>query len=214
MLAFGSVVGQLNTATKWWVEKTPLNEYSADVIFELWPEARMLHIVRDPRDNFSSYERKHPDWTPQHFARKWRRSTRAGIEHSQRFGIDRYLMINYEHLVSRNSEVINQICAFLEIEFEDILLQPTKVGRGWKANTMFDQDFEQVSSAPVGRWKNILSKFEADVVEVITAKQMKARGYDLAGHWGLWALVYGTYWRLRQDFYFRLGSGRDEKGFI
>jgi hypothetical protein len=212
-LAFGTVSGQLGEETAWWVEKTPLNEYYADEIFVRWPEARMLHIVRDPRDNYSSYERKHADWTAQHFARKWRRSTRAGSINQQKYGITRYLMVNYEDLVINTRQKIEQISDFLGIKLTENLLQPTKVGRGWKANTMFDEVFEQVSSSPVGRWRSILSDFDVGVIETIASKQMKAQGYPLAGRGGLRAFAYGLYWRLRQNYYFSLGAGRNQKGF-
>lgn len=213
VLAFGTASGQLSDETAWWVEKTPMTEYFTDDLFKLWPEARILHIVRDPRDNYSSYERKHTDWSAQHFARKWRRSTQAGFINQQQYGTNRYLMINYEDLVTKNRQTILQVCDFLEIKFEEILLRPTKVGRDWKANTMFDQAFEQVSSVPVGRWMTNLTKFQVDVIEVIAAKQMKARGYPLKGGWGLRAFLHGLYWRLRQDYYFSLGAGRGQKGF-
>ncbi|MEN8243171.1 MAG: sulfotransferase, partial [Chloroflexota bacterium] len=210
VIAFGDAAGQLSESASRWVEKTPLHEYAANKIFELWPEAKILHIVRDPRDNFSSYERKHADWTAQHFARKWRRSTRAGLTSLRRFGPDRYLMLKYEDLVLDNQEVIERICTFLEIRFEEILNQPTKVGKAWSANTMFGVGSEQISSAPVGRWENILSNDDVTVIEVIASKQMKACGYPQKRQWGLRGLVHGGYWRLRQNYYFSLGAGRNK----
>ena len=61
VLAFGLVSGVLIREPCYWVEKSPYNEYFANYIFSWWPEARCIHILRDPRDNFASYRRKHPD---------------------------------------------------------------------------------------------------------------------------------------------------------
>lgn len=212
VLAYGEVVQHLSDETTRWVEKTPLNEYHADKVFSMWPDAKMLHITRDPRDNFSSYERKHNDWDSQKLARRWRRSTRTGIQNQERFGSERYLMLNYEDLVLNNREMLDRICAFLEIEFEEILCKPTKVGRAWTSNTMFDTTFEQISSIPVGRWKTILSHYDVTVIEVIAANQMKYCGYELEGRWGLLPYLNGIYWRMRQDLYFSLRAGRGERG--
>jgi hypothetical protein len=78
VLAYGQVSGLATPATRLWVEKSPYNEYYAAQIFAWWPEARCIHILRDPRDNYVSYRRKHPEWQPEFFALNWRRSTAAG----------------------------------------------------------------------------------------------------------------------------------------
>ena len=71
VLAYGAVSQQLKLGTRYWVEKSPYNEYYAEQIFAWWPQARCIHIVRDPRDNYVSYQRKHPDWATEFFANNW-----------------------------------------------------------------------------------------------------------------------------------------------
>ena len=99
ILAYGQVTGQITSATRHWVEKTPYNEHYAAQIFAWWPAALMVHTVRDPRDNFASYRRKHSNWSPDAFAMNWARSTQAGFDNLARFGADHYWMLRYEDLV-------------------------------------------------------------------------------------------------------------------
>ena len=90
ILAYGRVSQQITDQTKGWVEKSPYNEYYAEQIFTWWPQARCIHILRDPRDNYVSYQRKHPDWSAEFFATNWSRSTQAGMNNHQKFGETRY----------------------------------------------------------------------------------------------------------------------------
>jgi len=43
---------------KYFVEKTPFNEFYLNTILKWFPTAKFIHIVRDPRDNFLSYKKK------------------------------------------------------------------------------------------------------------------------------------------------------------
>jgi hypothetical protein len=158
ILAYGEASGRLGPQARRWVEKSPYNERYADRIFEWWPEARCLHVVRDPRDNYASYRRKHPDWTPAAFADSWRRSTVRGWRNQRKFGGERYHIIRYEDLVLETEEAITDIVRFLGIEDASTLRLPTRDGRTWKGNSMFGEDFEGISQRPVGRYAEALAE--------------------------------------------------------
>ena len=148
ILAYGQVTGRLGDKTVHWVEKTPMNELFAEQIFQWWPEARCIHVVRDPRDNHVSYRRKHPDWTAEFFARNWRRSTHAGLVNRERYGETRYRLIRYEDFTRDPEAHINQLCAFLGISDDPSMRKPTRGGKAWTGNSMFADKFSGISSAP------------------------------------------------------------------
>lgn len=178
MLAYGQVCGQLGTQTHAWVEKSPYNEFYAGQIFEWWPQARCVHILRDPRDNFLSYKRKHPDWSAEFFAANWRRSTRAGQEDRERFGDGRYLILTYEDLTSAPELSLHRLTGFLDIDWNDSLTAPTRAGEGWQGNSMFADRFQAISAAPVARWKEKLPQSDAAVIEVMAGALMDRFGYE------------------------------------
>jgi hypothetical protein len=177
MLAFGRVTGKWTKDSLHWVEKTPFNEHFAKQIFDWWPEALCIHTVRDPRDNFVSYHRKHENWTARQFAASWRRSTREGLSHQKRYGKDRYIIIRYEDLTSAPEEVIQNLCAFMGIRADESMFKPTRGGKSWQGNSMFSEEFEAISSAPVGRWKDLLAPEELVTLEMIDRRQMDALHY-------------------------------------
>jgi len=177
VLAYGQVTGQAGPEQRLWVEKSPYNEYFAAQIFDWWPEARCLHILRDPRDNFVSYRRKHPDWQAEFFARNWRRSTRAGLDNQRTYGDSRYLILRYEDLTQAPQEHLQRMTAFLGIDWDPSLANPTRAGSSWAGNSMFDDQFQGISAAPVARWKDKLAPQDAAIIELMAGDAMQAAGY-------------------------------------
>lgn len=182
ILAFGKVSGQLTDVSRHWVEKTPYNEQYASQIFTWWPESRVVHTVRDPRDNFASYHRKHADWSPEAFALNWVQSTQAGLDNHQQYGSDRYLLLRFEDLTSAPEAKLNQLCQFLGINDDPTLRQPVRGGKPWGGNSMFADQFTAISVAPVGRWTESLQPDEVATLELIAGPVMQQLDYPLQGN--------------------------------
>ncbi len=183
VLAYGQVSGQLNHDSRWWVEKSPYNEYFADKIFQWWPEARCIHIVRDPRDNYVSYRRKHPDWSPEFFAANWKRSTQAGLQNRRLYGDERYTILRYEDLTRAPEEYLKTMVNFLGITWDPSLSAPTRAGEQWQGNSMFADQFQSISAAPVARWKEKLAPLDAAVIALANHPEMDSLGYMKPQDW-------------------------------
>jgi hypothetical protein len=181
IFAFGLAHHQASKLTQYWVEKTPYNEHFADTIYRWWPEARCLHVVRDARDNYATYHRKHSGLAVEEFAASWKASLRAGMRNQKRFGEQRYKIIKYEQLTQQPDQVIKEITGFLGIHDDDILMTPTTNGILWEGNSMFDDRFTAISSKPLGRWKTQLEPEEVGLIEMVCGAWMKPMGYSLQG---------------------------------
>ena len=182
ILAFGNVSGQANPKTRYWLEKTPYNEYFTEKIFAWWEDARCIHVIRDPRDNFASYRRKHPDWDAELFALNWQKSTRTGIRNQARYGKNRYMILRYEDLTQESETTLAEIREFLGIDNHRILYIPTRAGIPWQGNSMFDDKFSGISASTVGRWKKSLQQEEVAVIEWTNRDLMKRLRYPLSGN--------------------------------
>lgn len=182
VLAFGQVYGKLNEGTKYWVEKTPHNEQFTDQIFEWWPEARCIHVIRDPRDNYASYQTKRSFQLPlSRFTEEWQASTHAGIDNQRKYGQDAYMLVNYERLLQSPEEILAQITDFLGIEDDPALRIPTTGGAPWEGNSMFGDTFETISTAPIGRYRDNLEKKELRAIETMLYREMMRMGYPTEG---------------------------------
>jgi hypothetical protein len=178
ILAFGKASNSLAPNRQFWVEKSPYNEFYTDKIFSWWPKTKCIHIIRDPRDNFISYERKHPEWTAKVFTTNWMRSSRAGIENLNKFGKERYYILRFEDLLTDPEKTTMEIAEFLQISWDNALLEPTRVGDGWQGNSMFAEKYQSISTAPIGRWKELIDPYDLEIIQIIGDDVMRFFEYD------------------------------------
>ncbi len=196
--AYGQAHGKISTDTLYWLEKTPYNEHFAESVFKWWPEARCIHIVRDPRDNFVTYQRKHPGLSAEDFSLGWNSSTKAGFQNRDRFGRKNYLLLRYEDLTTDSEKSLQEIIAFLDIRDEEILRIPTNNGIPWEGNSQFGDKFRGISTKPVGRWKRELFDKNIEIIETICAESMGLLGYESQNRSRLKSYFYIFNWSLRQ----------------
>lgn len=101
-----------------WGDQTGLVERYADEIMDAYPDARMIHMVRDPRDR---YEASLALW-PKGRGRvggasaRWRYSMDLGERNRRRYP-DRYLFVRYEDLVLRPEETARRVSEFVNVPF-------------------------------------------------------------------------------------------------
>ncbi|MGM0374619.1 MAG: hypothetical protein ACQEQQ_09410, partial [Chloroflexota bacterium] len=75
-------------------------------------------------------------------------------------------------------EILQTLVDFLAIDYHEVLLKPTRVGRSWWGNSMFDDKFQEISDDPVGRWRGNLSSLAAGIIMAKSGEVMSAYGYD------------------------------------
>ena len=176
-----------------WAEKTPLNIRHLAWILERWPEARVIHVVRDGRDVVCSM-REHPDrrwvdgrWVKElqprpmeDHARRWVADTAAGMRYR---GDPRYLEVRYEDLVSDPAATLGGVLAFLGEPYEEGLLAigsaiAPPAGDGGRPDAA-----GAITTTSVGRWRRDLSEADRDVVRRIAGSRLVDLGYATGTDW-------------------------------
>src|SRR5258706_961979 len=98
-----------------WCEKTP--EQRAADVRQLFPDARIVHIVPDPRSMTASslampWERA----GARELAGRWAKFTGDNL------AVDGLLLVRYEQLTTEPEAVLQEVCAFIGEEFEPEML--------------------------------------------------------------------------------------------
>lgn len=158
---------------KYWVEKTPQNELNAQKLSRMFPKAKFIHVLRDPLNNIASLRkldtyRRWKGSTLSH-ARVIKRLFRSAQKNLEKIGNENYLIIKYEELTKNPSLVMNRICAFLDIEYDQTLLTPTENGKLAISNSMFQND--RVMGEILNREQNLLYQKEftrAELENIVT----------------------------------------------
>jgi hypothetical protein len=191
--AYGIVFGANWRNCARWVEKTPRTESHPDVLDELFPDAKLIQIVRDPRAVFASVKNRIVNQYGYHakahrLVRSWNRSARE-IPRLLR-NASRFLVIRYEDLVRNPRDVLETICRFGGFDFTENMLEPTRAGNGWRGNSAFHKAFNGISTASVDQWKDTLTEQEIWWIEMHCRKGMVLANYpfqtDARFTWSRW----------------------------
>jgi omega-hydroxy-beta-dihydromenaquinone-9 sulfotransferase len=189
---FGAVVQQIaaDSSKKIACEQTPRNIFYARRLLELYPNARIVHIVRDPRAVLASQKnrwrmrqlgaghlpasemlRNRVNYHPITMGQLWSKATEAA---SQLEGHSRFMLVRFEDLASEPELNTRRICNFVGVPFEKDMLD---VPRWGSSNVTHSNDIKGVSNEVLNQWRGSLSKGEALLSEKITHKMLTRFGY-------------------------------------
>jgi len=175
------VLGRSKEKITRWVEKTPDNSYCMRRIQKCFPDAKVIVMLRDPRGKFAGHlERKRKGG--QNFSafnplRNWLQT--AALIREQQDHTDSVLVVRFESLLTDPEPVMREVCDFLQIPFDPVVLIPTKSGELWSGNSAVMDKFTSISTVPIERWKKIMTSREISWVELHCRRDMQRHGYTL-----------------------------------
>jgi len=187
---------------KFYSEKSPQNIPVISELIKLFPRARFIHVVRDPRGIIASMlqvgsRARNKNLTLQNFTR----SLHAAIDYVTKCfdagfsaannTADKVLTVCYENLVGEPESETKRICAFLHLDWSAQMLQPGNFTHlGEKAITVKSDklwyDKETYQSNPntrsILKWKTTLTPIQqAVIVSAFKDHQELSRlGYDFS----------------------------------
>lgn len=106
-----------------WGDQTGLIERYADQVLAAYPGAKMIHMLRDPRDRYEASLALWPKGRGRAggAAARWRYSARLGQRNARRHP-DRYRVVRYEDLVREPGRTVHEVATFLGEEYEPAML--------------------------------------------------------------------------------------------
>ena len=138
--------------------------------FSIYPDGKLISIIRDPRNWFPSAVRHNLDkyGDIRQALNQWNESAQSMLWNKERYG-DRVCIINFDDLVKRTEAVMRYLAEFLNIQFDDILLTPTFNKIPIKPNTSFNLEDPGIIVSVLDRYKT-LKQEELEIVEEMTGK--------------------------------------------
>jgi len=147
--------------------------------FEIYPDGRLISIIRDPRNWYPSAIRHKPRVCRdiRDGMDLWKKSAQAMLRNKDRYE-DRVCILTFEDLISKTELVMHYLAEFLEIKFEDILLEPTFNKYPIRANTSFEAEKNGILNSTLQRYKT-LTREELEFIEN-TSKELYGQVLSLA----------------------------------
>jgi hypothetical protein len=166
-----------------WGDKSLNTERYADLIFESYPNARILHVIRDPRDRYASALAR---WKVSRGgagagSAVWLSSLKLGEQNEKKYP-DRYKIVHYETLARQPEETVRSICEFLDEEFTPIMLsmKGAEQFRDEGGNSSYGHyEPGKISTRSIGRFRDVLSPRQIAFIQVALGTHMTALGYEI-----------------------------------
>ena len=166
-----------------WGDKSHDLEGHAQAIFDCYPKAKMIHIIRDPRDRYVS-------------AHKANRVGRSGVaggiaawlwsadlaKRNLRRYPEGYKIVRFEEVVFRTEETLRDICNFIEEEYAPKMLsmQGAATFRDKGGNSSFQSHQSgSISRSPVGRFRQFLPQRELALMQAFAKHEMMDFDYQV-----------------------------------
>jgi hypothetical protein len=156
-----------------WGDKTPAYVDHIDLIDKALPDARFVHIIRDPRDQALS-ERAIWGKSLRRSAETWRRRI-ANARASRAAAEGRYIELTYEGLVNDPERELRRLSSWLRIDFQPSMLS-SYTGSDELGQMVGAQS---ISNAAIGGRRRNLSTSDEILVASLTGDIGRSLAYDL-----------------------------------
>ncbi|MGI9547443.1 MAG: sulfotransferase family protein [Flavobacteriaceae bacterium] len=160
------------------VDKDPRNLEFMEEISKQIEGAKIIHIIRDPRDVVHSktkakWSANRPFWL---HAMIGEAQLKKGAVMAKTIDENGYFKLQYEDLLKSPEEVLKRTCNFIDVPYEDRMLHFNESARElvsesemqWKKETL-----QPLITTNVNKWKDNFSYFQVVLIETLSRWTMK-----------------------------------------
>ncbi|MEH1127852.1 sulfotransferase family protein [Micromonospora sp. CPCC 206061] len=167
-----------------WGDKRPVYVSNIPILIRLFPDAQIVHIVRDGRDCVASLKQMswHRGGVHQAIS-AWAQAIDHGRWAAQALGSRAYHEVTYEDLVRDPETELRPLCDYLGEDYDPAMRDPSALAqvavpgrKTWHGRTR-----QPVSAERVGRWSHDLTAEELGLCEAVLGERLLGRGYELSG---------------------------------
>lgn len=155
--------------------------HNADELMKLFPDMLFLNVVRDPRAQIASMNKAIIyEFDTLLNTQVWVKAFDKARQLADQYP-DRVLTIRFEDFISSEAEVINKICQFFDIEFEEGMLDIEHSNEAASITTrsaLWESNSSTPIAANVDKFKSMLSDKEIETIESLTSDHMDYYGYE------------------------------------
>ena len=187
-LVYMTYAGQHQAGATHWGDKNPAYAMHLPWLWRVFPDARVIHIIRDGRAVFNSFldanrkagRRLWPE-TVSAAARSWTVRVTEAMKHQTS---PNYADLRYENLVQSPEAELRQICDFLNLVYDPIMLDFAEANLREELVpshriAWHDATLKPVQDLRIAAWQQTLTSSEIARFELMAGKQLLRCGYSL-----------------------------------
>lgn len=163
-------------------DKHPIYSNFCQRMMRINPEAKLIHMVRDPRGTGSGQINTFKRKDALAVGYLWSRYNK-NLSYLKAVYPKNYYLLKYEDLVLKPEETVQSVCRFLEIEFDEQMMEYRKntVKRFEDYTEAITKKHESlmkpIDAKMVEKWKTKLTKKQIEQLEYATHKVASQLGY-------------------------------------
>ncbi|MCD0451882.1 sulfotransferase [Actinocorallia sp. API 0066] len=166
-----------------WGDKRPGYIRFLPEIFRLFPNAQVVHLIRDGRDCVGSLKGMRWWEHDSTFAMTtWAAAIDAGDRARRMLPPNSYHELQYERLVTDPESELRRLCGFLREDFDPAMLEPSSVASVTpRRKKHHRRTHEAVDASAVHAWQSRLEDWEISLAEYFLGERLARYGYELSG---------------------------------
>ncbi|HUW28689.1 MAG TPA: sulfotransferase [Sulfuriferula sp.] len=160
-----------------WGDKTPYYALHLPTILEMFPDAQVIHLIRDGRGvAWSLMDRRHDFRVYNAYiaAKYWQQYVEAARNSGCKLGRQIYLEIRYEDLLEAPDKQLQKICEFLGEAYSPALLEYEK-----PSETTHTLLHKPVQKDNIDKWRRLMTKSQIKIFEAGAGDTLTSFGYEL-----------------------------------
>ncbi|TKJ41496.1 hypothetical protein CEE37_02735 [candidate division LCP-89 bacterium B3_LCP] len=162
-----------------WGLKNPVLEFYADVLFEQYPNAIMVHMIRDPRDRLASIKAINWEYTLEGNIDEWSKSVALAKENSIKYE-GSYFVVRYESFLVNPQQYLKKIMEAAELPLsEEVLDMESVMGERSSHDNSGEPIRKGIYKSSIGKYIFHLPAFEVYVQQQVLGEEMIKWGYEL-----------------------------------
>lgn len=141
-----------------------------DRCLHIWPNAKFIHIIRDPRDVARSAIAM--GWCGNVWvgSQIWVETEKLWSEFSKTLQPEQFIEIKYEDLIADHTAVLSRICEFMGTQYDEKMMDYVR-----------DTTYDVPDPSRVYPWRKKLDELGVQQVESQCGELIEQRGYELSG---------------------------------
>jgi hypothetical protein len=165
-----------------WGDKTPHYVSDIPLLVELFPGARVLHIIRDGRDVAVSWLRTGMEPGNVYMAaRFWRERVKAGRQAGTRLSDANYLEVRYERLLANPEQTMKAVCTFIGEPYSPAVLRPSILASSRGRTVRSKMREPEIVSSNTANWRTRMRGEDRVLFESVAGDLLAELGYEREG---------------------------------
>lgn len=198
-----------------WGDKTPYYALHLDMLVDWWPDAKIIHLIRDGRDVALSLIGRRHDFSVYNVytaAQYWSKYVDTCRAQGARLPSNQYLELRYEDVLNNKQNALQTVCEFIgepypsEGELENV--KQTEIAR----------QLRNVNKNNQGKWQRTMNAWQIRCFESEAGSSLEQFGYHLVSSKRRLPLPVRALYRLHNSlsirFYRFTGRNRTKLNFV